>query len=55
MAVSLTHSETDHFEGSTFAAEKIPWLRHLWRAETCMKFTNAWCVYFGACNLGNIN
>jgi len=39
-----TYFTTDHFEGSTLATERTPWLWHLWRAETCGRFTNVWCV-----------
>jgi hypothetical protein len=38
----------DHLVGATLTTENTPWWWQLWRAETCRRFTNVWCVLFGA-------
>jgi len=45
----------DHFEGATLATENTLWWWQLWRAETCRRLTDVWCVHFNACNVDYIN
>jgi len=33
------------FEDATLAVEMTSCWWHLWRAETCRRYTEVWCVY----------
>jgi len=40
--------KTRHLEGGTLDTERTSWWWHLWRVETCRKFTNVWCVHISS-------